>query len=103
MGSLLRLQHVHRVRIEAQAALLADGVNALVLGVILRQLHERVADHDVIVLVGAHEAAEHHAAGQAALFAERGGFRAQNQSVFVSGFQLALRREADILRMDGKA
>lgn len=32
---LFLLQNVHRVRIEAQTALLADGVDALVLGVVL--------------------------------------------------------------------
>ena len=48
---------MHRVRIEAQTALLADGVDALVLGVILGELHESVPYHDMIVLVRTHEAA----------------------------------------------
>ena len=49
------LQYMYRVRIEAQAALLADSVDALVLRVILGELHKGVPDHDMIVLVRAHE------------------------------------------------
>ena len=58
-------------------ALLAHLIDALTLGVGIGQLHQRVAHHDVIVLIAAHEAADHDLAGQAARVGQRAGFRSQ--------------------------
>ena len=77
---------MHRVRIEAQTALLADGVDALVLGVGVGQLHERIADLDMVVLVAAHEAGENDLARKPALFGQRRGLGlAMGEPVYVCG------------------
>lgn len=63
-------ENVHTLRIKDQTAALADFVNALVLGVGVGQLHERIADLDMVVLVAAHEAGENDLARKPALFGQ---------------------------------
>ena len=78
------LQHMDRRRVEDQTAGVAHLINVLVLGVVLLELDEGVAHHDVVVLVGAHEAAQHHLAGQAARVCQGRGLGAENDGVFLA-------------------
>ena len=55
---------MYRRWVEHQGTGVAHAVDMLVLGVVLLQLDERVADHDVIVLISAYEAGEDNAAGE---------------------------------------
>ena len=74
---------MHRRGIEDQVAGVADLIDFLVLGVMLLELDESLADHDVVVLVGAHEAAQHHLAGHAARVGQRCRLRTEDDGVLL--------------------
>ncbi len=87
---------MYRVRIEAQAALLADSIDALVLGVILGELHEGVPYHDMVVLIRAHETAEYDLAGQAALVGKRRRLGTQDERVVLPYLKTVGRRDTEL-------
>lgn len=65
---------VECVGIDEEVALLTDPIDPSVLGVMVLKLHESVAYHDVVVLVGTHEAGYDDLTGETALITELCGF-----------------------------
>ena len=57
-------EHAHAALAEAEVGGVTHLVDLAAHGAVVCQLHQGVAHHDVVVLVSAHEAAQHHLAGQ---------------------------------------
>ena len=72
---------MHAVRLEGQGAGLANLIDPMILRVVVRQLYQRIANHHMVVLIRAHEAAENHAAFQVAFRNKPGRLRPQNDGV----------------------
>lgn len=72
---------MHAVRLEGQGAGLTNLIDPMILRVVVRQLYQRIANHHMVVLIRAHEAAENHAALQIAFRNKPGRLRPQNDGV----------------------
>ena len=87
-ASLYRLQNVDIFLLEIHPGSFAHGVNLLVLGVVVRDLHQGLPYHNVVVLVRAHEAGYDDLAGQYALVGQDGGLGTEHQGAILTLGQL---------------
>ena len=65
---------MHAAFPEAQVSGIAHLIDLAAHGAVVRQLDQGIAHHHMIVLVRAHEAAQHHLAGQGTLVGQDAGF-----------------------------
>ena len=83
-------------RIELHICIVADIVDLLVLRVKVRNLDEVVADHDMIVLIASHEAAQNDSAGQLARIREDSGLRSQDQRACIADAEILYLFDIDL-------
>lgn len=96
-----RLQDVHVLLAKLDVGLVADLEDLVVLGVEVSDLDEGVANHDLVVLVVAHEAGQRDLAGQHALLGELGALGTQDQDALVALGEVADTGDLDLVALDG--
>ena len=83
-----KLQKVNICRIELHICLVADIVNLLVLRIKICDLDKIVADHNMIVLIASHEAAQNDSAWQLTGISENSGLRSQDQCAGIADAEI---------------